>query len=303
VTVALAIAGLVLASATSATVALQRSLSASRLVAQLATDAHFTLEQLLRPLRNAGGDAVRPWQAISNSCVDDARFALPACAADRGRLHVVRIESPTFLRIVAASSASVTLAARPDGSCPAPVGRDVVLFPSEGTSRTMQGPAWRARRCAAAFATGCGCTFASTNPGFDARVAAAVTDAQLAGGNLVEARVLSFYVDGSRLMLLTDLDGSGGAAATPFAPRVSRFATRLGYDADVDGVIEASTTTPQTTSLDRLRLVRVGLALGARAPDGRTARTLFLGGNVADAGQQLVVAEGNAVLRATGVFQ
>jgi prepilin-type N-terminal cleavage/methylation domain-containing protein len=305
VMVALAIAGVVLAAALTTTVALQGSLRSSRVVGEMTSEAGFALEHLLRPLRVAGADAVRPWQAISTSCQNDPRFTLPPCTADRGRLHVTRIEPGRSLRIVAATSTSVTLAARADGSCPVPLG-PVVLFPSEATSTAMQGPAWRARRCTAAASSGCGCTLSDTpKAGFDAAVTTAVTDAQLAGGTLMPARVFTYYVEDGYLMALADVDGSGTAASTPLVPRVERFATRLGYDGDVDGRVDAAVAAVQPAVLDRLRLVRVGLVLGAPAGSSSSSSSSvpFLGGTVTIPGRRLVVVEGNGVVRATGIFQ
>jgi hypothetical protein len=216
----------------------------------------------------------------------------------------VRIEPGNSFRIVSATSTSVTLGARADGSCPVPLG-PVVLFPSESMSTTMQGPAWRARRCTAAAGSGCGCTLSDApKAGFDAAVTEAVTDGQLNGGTLLPARVFTYYVEGESLMALADIDGTGTAAATPLLPRVVRFATRLGYDGDVDGRVDATVAAVQPAVLDRLRLVRVGIVLGAPAGSSSSSLSVpFLGGTVAVPGRRLVVVEGNAVVRATGIFQ
>jgi hypothetical protein len=188
-----------------------------------------------------------------------------------------------------------------------------VLFPSESRTRALGGPTWRARRCVNAFAPGaglCGCALSdSPRVGVDVGVAAQdgtpVVDTDFVGGVLVEGRVFSRFIDGSnRLSLFADLDNTGEGVSTPLLPRAFRFSVRHGYDVDVDGEVEQLTMGPRAASLDRLRLLRVGLALSAPAADGVATTPSFLGAAVPlQPGKRVVVVEGNGVLRATGVFQ
>jgi prepilin-type N-terminal cleavage/methylation domain-containing protein len=311
-TVGLAIAGIVLASATAGTVALQQAFGTTRVVERLTSDASFALEHVLRPVRVAGTPAVRPWQAVSTTCIDDGRFTLPACSpADgsvRGRLHVARFEASSGARITALTTTQVQVAALPDGTCSVPVGRSVLLFPSEAQGVALGGPAWLARRCTGALGGGvCGCTLSDTpRAGFDARPTAAdVALTAFVGGTLATGTVASYFVDAAgRLSILADLDRSGAAVVTPLIPAVVRFSVRHGYDVNVDGVLDLQTVPPNATSLDALRLLRVGLALSANAPDRTSSGATMFGASIPPvSGKRLVVAEGNAVLRATGVFQ
>ncbi len=310
--VAMAIAGIVLASATAGTVSLQRSFAATRVGERMTIDASFALEQLLRPIRVVGVPAVRPWQAVSTTCVDDSRFTLPACSpADgsvRGRLHVARFDSEDASTITVLSATQVQVAALPDGTCTVPVGKSVLLFPSEAQDTALGGAAWLARRCTSALGGGlCGCTLSDTpKAGFDARpTATSVPLSAFIGGSLTTGTIASTFVDAAgRLELLADLDRSGTAVVTPLIPSVARFGARYGYDANVDGTLDALTLAPDTSMLDRLRLLRVGLALSANAPDETTSRVTMFGAAVTPvAGKRVVVVEGNAVMRATGVFQ
>jgi prepilin-type N-terminal cleavage/methylation domain-containing protein len=310
--VAMAIAGIVMASATAGTVSLQRSFAATRVSERLKSDGSFALEQLLRPVRVVGIPAVRPWQAVSTTCIDDGRFSLPACSPSdgsvRGRLHVARFTSDESGSITALSASQVQIAPRPDGSCTVPVGKNVLLFPSEAQTATLGGAVWLSRRCTAALTGGqCGCSLADTpRAGFDPRpTSVTVAFSAFVGGSLAEGTVASYFVDtAGRLSILADLDGSGTAVVTPLIPSVVRFGARHGYDANVDGTLDALTVTPSASILDRLRLLRVGLALSATAPNqASNGATMFGAAIPAVAGKRIIVVEGNAVVRATGVFQ
>ncbi|MDP2339526.1 MAG: prepilin-type N-terminal cleavage/methylation domain-containing protein [Deltaproteobacteria bacterium] len=317
--IALAIAGLVAAAALTATVSLQKSLTATRKMTEIADDARFTLEHVVAPVRTAGGGGVRPWQAVSTTCRDDPRFDLPVCdVASAARLHVATVE-PAQCKIESVNAGLTTLTvARAGGSCCLANfagGRNaVVLFPPESMGSTHQGPAWRARHCTlvpgstTAGAGPCGCALDDTlKVGFDVLPpVGAFPASELVGGTIARARVRSFFYRPltRHLMALSDISGLGIAESTELTPRVTRFSARLGYDTSpVDGVVEPLVLAPVPASLQDLRLVRVGLAISARVANDRQNSAAFFGAPISEPGRRVVVAEGNAVMRATGVFQ
>lgn len=319
--VALAIAGLVSAAALTATVSLQKSFVSTRKATELADDVRFTLEHVLSPVRIAGGGAVRPWQAVSNSCKDDPRFPLPACGTQQGRLHVVKLEARGQCRILSSTPTQVLVApvggvcciAALNGFAPTAAGavpNPVVLFPNELVATSLGGPAWRARTCEPLAAPACGCTIVDSKIGFDAQPpVGTLTDANLVDGVIARGAVKSFFVrpTTNHLMALFDVAKVGVAAATELTPRVIGFEARLGYDsAPVDGVVDlplVPTPVSDPLKLGDLRLLRVGIAAGARVADDRVVGGSLFGVPVAPPGKRVVVAEGNAVLRALGVFQ
>lgn len=325
--VALAIAGIVTAAALTATVSLQKSLVATRKTTELGDDARFTLEHLLSPLRIAGGNAIRPWQAISTTCRDDPRFPLPACVTAptrsiKTRLHIVKLEpfgqcpieslNGTQLRVAPVDGVCCVQAANgyaPSGAGAVP--NPVVLFPRDdaGSRAKFGGSTWKARGCEPLTGGQCGCQLTDTKVGYDAPAptGAAAVDADFVGGFVSRGNVTSYFVDPSNdhLMALFDITRTGIAIATDFTPRVVSFDTRLGYDADpVDGALDLPlVTAPNAAELDGLRVVRVGLAVASRVADDRSSTATMFGSTLNFPGKRVVASEGNATLRAVGVFQ
>ena len=124
---------------------------------------------------------------------------------------------------------------------------------------------------------------------------------------MARGTVKSFFVDPAsrQLRILSDLTRIGVANVTPLTPQIAAFQVRYGYDASpIDGVVDAPlTSAPTAASLDALRLMRVGLAVSRKAPDGQTDNVSVLGVSATRAGERAAVAEGNAVMRSLGVFQ
>lgn len=323
--VALAIAGLTTTAALTATVTLQKSLVATRKATELGDDARFTLEHVLSPLRIAGGGAIRPWQAISTTCRDDARFPLPPCVAApareaTGRLHIVKLEGFGQCPIAALSGTTLTVTPVGGVCCVSPANGyptgapflPVVLFPrDDDTSRAhLEGAAWRARSCTPLTGGSCGCTLSDPRLGYDApppKTSVNLVDADFVGGFVARGAVTSWYVEpaNQHLMALFDVARVGVAQSTEMTPKVFSFDTRLGYDSDpVDGVLDQPLVrVPDKDHLADLRVVRVGLALAARVADDRATTNTLFGVVVDPPGKRVVVAEGNATLRAVGVFQ
>jgi prepilin-type N-terminal cleavage/methylation domain-containing protein len=315
--VAMAIAGITTAAAITATISLQKSMVATRKTTEIADDARFTLEHLLGPLRTVGGGLIQPWQAVSNSCVDDGRFPIEPCVAGKtGRLHVARLGTSSQCRITSVAGNTITVA-NPGGVCclanintglaiPGPV----LLFPADTTASraALRGAGWRSRICTPSLAL-CTCTIAPAfSPGFDVTPPGrALVDADFVGGVLGRGAATTYFVRTStkHLMALFDVTNTGFAVSNELTPRVVGFGSRIGYDrVPADGVIDLPlSSTPDATHLDDLRLLRVGIAVAASVPDGRVAGATLLGTAVNEPGKKVVVAEGNAVVRATGVFQ
>ena len=292
---------------------------ATRKTTEISDEARFTLEHLLGPLRTAGGGLVQPWQAVSNSCVDDVRFPIEPCVAGKtGRLHIARLVTSSQCRITSVVGTTITVES-PGGVCcltrastgfSVPVPAPVVLFPGDTTASraALRGPGWRSRICTPSLAT-CTCTIeASLRPGFDVTPPGrALVDGDFAGGVIARGAPTTYFVRTStkHLMALFDVTNTGLALANELTPRVVGFESRIGYDrVPADGVIDVPlSSTPDAPHLDDLRLLRVGLAVAATVPDGRVVGSTLFGTAINEPGKKVVVAEGNAVVRATGVFQ
>jgi len=314
--IALAIASLVTTAAVSATVQMQRSMVTARKVSGLIDDARFSLEFMLKPVRNAGGGAVRPWQSVSTTCSDDGRFALPACTATSGRLHIAEFEVDGQCPIVSLTGANLQAllvagecCLRLGGVSAYGAGDTVVLFPPESAMAAFGGATWRTRRCTPLAAPACGCTLDDSSlSGFDPPPpAGTVVDGSFTGGTMARGTVRSFFVDPTsrQLRMLSDLERVGAARVTSLTPATTAFQVRLGYDASpIDGVVDSPlATAPAAASLDALRLLRLGLVLSRPTPDGKTDVVNLMGVSVSRPGERAAVAEGNAVMRSLGVFQ
>ena len=317
--VAMAIAGITTAAAITATVTLQKTMVATRKATEIADDARFTLEHLLAPLRTVGGGLVQPWQAVSSSCIDDVRFPIEPCVAGKtGRLHVARLATSTHCRITSIVGTTINVE-KPGGVCclsnpntgfTIPLPGPAMLFPKDtAASRSaLKGPGWRSRICMPSLGT-CSCTMMTGfAPGFDVTPPGRpLIDSDFSGGVIARAAPVTYFVRTStkHLMALFDVTKTGLAVANEMTPRVVGFDSRIGYDrVPADGVVDLPlSSTPDTANLDTLRLLRVGLAVGASVPDGRVAGATLLGVAINEPGKKVVVAEGNAVVRATGVFQ
>ncbi len=311
----LAIAGIITASALSATMLLHRSFVTNRKLVSQSDDARISLEYVLSRVRNAGGGPVRPWQAVSIGCGNDPLHPLPACDSTSpfGRLHVVTI-NPGLQGVIDHVQGNTVFVVPAGSVCPIkasapPVSIPVVLVPPEHKLEALGGAAWRAGICVPLPETTCGCTVTPTSGvvGFSAPgTKTALTNALLAGGTVTGGTVTSFFVDPgtNALMVLRDLEGTGVAASTGLVPTVTAFRARLGYDVDGNGVLDDPLRLEQLVgAATALRSVRVGLALSTTAADGVTRRARLFGSQLGGNGMMTVGLEGTAMMRASGLFQ
>lgn len=307
----MAIAGLITAAATSATVLVHRTFSASKRRVQQSVDARITLEHMLGPIRKAGGGLVRPWQAVSTSCDDDPNHALPPCSPLRGRLHV--LQTATAGQGLIGSISGNTVNVSVIGACPINAdlgyvtGVRVALVPPESKLATL-GATWRTAQCTP-LTSGCGCTLTNLNrPGYNPVTSdgAPVSNTDLVGGVITLAAIESYYIDpgNNALMVLSDLEGSGTAVSTALIPKAVAFEARYGYDVDDNGVLDLPLrTTPLPGGASSLRALRLGIALSTGAVAGQTIDAPFFDTRVSVPNAMVLSAEGTATMRATAVFQ
>jgi prepilin-type N-terminal cleavage/methylation domain-containing protein len=331
--VTLSIAGFISAAAVSATVAIQRSFSAARVRLDQINDTRLVMEHILDKVRTAGGGRVRPWQAVAVTCAADGRTSLPAALCNPGdrQLRVLELAGTTQGVIAAACGPSDpgcaglptnkfrVLVTPPGGVCPfvgtSPI--PVVLVPPESPGTTNpscavpDGPAWASAMCVPT--TPCGCVFSETTLG---KGGASIWPATgmfcgMTGGTVAPGYVSTYFIDHEKraLMLLKDFDEVGQAYPTSVAPNVVGFDARLLFDIDLDGDAELERVEHQLdangkiTMMNRLRMVKVGVAVGRPSKDGRTVQARLFNAWTSQEGDRAASLEGTALLRSTGVFQ
>ncbi len=315
--VALAIAGIVTASALTATVQIQRSFAGARQRLTQNDDARLALEHILDRVRVAGGGLVRPWQAISTSCGLDGLHPMPPCdpAQRQRRLHVLELQ-PTGQGAIVSVSGNTVVVAAPGGECPLTTSQGygaqtpVVLVPPERHLATTGGAVWRTGLCAAVASPSapCVCTLqAPGNVGFRPPTSGGtlVPDSLLAGGVIARGLVISIFVDPAQKLLLErkDFMGSGVAVQTGLVPDAVAFDVVYAYDVDNDGTLDERLDDPRTSAQDTLRAMRVGLALSSPTRSGQAIAATLLGTPLSRPGEVVLSMEGSALMRASGVFQ
>jgi prepilin-type N-terminal cleavage/methylation domain-containing protein len=333
--VTLAIAGFISAAAVSATVAIQRSFTAARVRLDQINDTRLVMEHILDKVRTAGGGRVRPWQAVAVTCAADGRTSLPAasCLPGDRQLRLLELEGTTQGVIEAAcgtednegSCAGFQPAGNfrvrvtaPGGVCPFVGTRPipVVLVPPESSGTTLaqcavpNGPAWYSAMCVPT--TPCGCAFPEAAMGKGgASIWPAAKFCALTGGTVAPGYVSTYFIDHEKraLMLLKDFDEEGLAYPTSVAPNVVGFDARLLFDNNLDGDAETEREAHQVdanntiTMMNRLRMVKVGVAVGRPSKDGRTVQARLFNAWTSAEGHRASSLEGTALLRSTGVFQ
>jgi prepilin-type N-terminal cleavage/methylation domain-containing protein len=282
--VAVVLASIVAAAATTATVAIYRSTVAMEQSSYANEEGKVVIDSLITSVLQVGGGRVRPWSAVSNGCFVNASGTVTAvdganCTGNGGtRLDFLDLEPKakqltlsTAAGTVTATSAEVALIG---GVCPLtpangyPAGGvDVVVLPVEPA-----GGGWLARRCTPNVTT-CTCALAALT-GASVDVSAASTRT-LTGGLLVVGRAVSYSLDTATHTLIErrDIDGDGSVESRIVSDRVFDLRVQLGYDAaPEDGVMDgtwltsldtrssALTTVPPQT----LRMARIGVVVGAR---------------------------------------
>lgn len=292
---AVAIAGIITAAATTATVAIYRSSLGLEQASYANEEGKVIVDTLSTRLLQVGGGRVRPWAAISNGCfIDDGggNQAVNAanCAGNGGtRLDLVDLsEGGKQVTLASLSSgqavvdlpATVDCPLTPENGYPAS-GVDVVVFPTNES-----GGGWRNFRCTPNTAT-CACALSALG-GVGAVDVDAVNTTTFAGGVLSPGRTISYELDVANHTLSerADVDGDGTVERRLLSDRVFDLRVQFGYDAaPEDGVLDDTwqtfvDTRPEGSAAQRaptMRMARVGVVVGARVAnsDKQGRATLF----------------------------
>ncbi len=324
--VSLAIASVITAAATTATMGIYRGLLAKEQQGAADEEARALLDQLGSGLFQIGGGLVRPWSAVSNGCFTTSS---PACAAGAGRRlrYIDTNEDVAQVTIQSASDTSVVIALS-GGECPLttwPAGPlDVALLPTKAS-----GGGWRAARCTKKSTTigNCSCDLVpltldaahgsvpvTPSPNELPAGLTAFPAGHFAGGVLTAAQIVTLTHDETTKQLFESRDfrNDGSYASRLLSDAVWQFRVQFGFDGlPEDGQLDQMTTAIDdrrewVTSLDSaaspvacaaapaacatptqaLRTIRLGLIVGARSP----ARTTVSRASLFDDGPAPVVA-------------
>lgn len=238
VSIAMAIAGVVAAVATQASVLILKSVKHEGKRSSVDQDARRLVDFVVSNAQAAGGGPVRPWMALAHEESCGARHGLPACTANNDRLTLVDVDTArSTCAIVSASASAVVVdhAAAPDDA--------LCCFdwasgqtPSDGSTNQIDGKAvmlvdgdhWISRVVSTAGVDGSGNCVVNFNASLTHLGAntstllggnnrpflsgGSIDHASMAGGTLVIVRPRTLFVDGGRLMEWNDdLVGLSGA--------------------------------------------------------------------------------------------
>lgn len=313
--VALALAGIIIAGATTAAVSIYRSTVAIEQQSYADEEAKAIIDYLTAQVLQTGGGEVRPWAAIHNGCVQGGA----ACAGNGGqRLDILVPDASASQCIIAAATAADLDVTPVAGTCCISAangypdtGTNVLMLPAE-----LAGGGWATRRCTPKAAPACGCTLAAIVGGVDLAAFSGVTQT-FAGGTLAVGSPISFELDAATETLSErrDVNNDGTADVRVLSDRVADFRVQYGYDGTPeDGVLDGGWHTvfdPRTDSAvnanlpTALRMARLGVILRAPVPssDRPSAATLFSNAPVTSSGGALLrAAVGGVTLRNLLVF-
>ncbi len=278
---ALAISGIVVAAATTATVSIYQATLALEQASFANEEAKVVVDTLSSRVLQVGGGRIRPWSGVSNGCFIDAGGTVreqngASCAGQGGtRLDMIDLgEGGKQVRLASLSTsvARVDLLATeacpltPENGYPA-AGLNVVIAPPQES-----GAGWITARCRPDVAS-CQCQLTPL-----AGVPIVVTGpvaATAAGATMAPGQTISFEHDVATHSLFErqDVDGDGSVERRLLSDRVFDFRVLFGYDgAPEDGVFDgtwqtAIDTRPEGGTLLRaptLRMARIGVVVGAR---------------------------------------
>lgn len=287
---ALSISAIVVAAATTATVAIYQSTLALEQSSFANEEAKIVIDTLSSRVLQVGGGRIRPWSSVSNGCFRNNGGAMSAqnggvCTGQGGtRLDMVdlaetgkqvRLSTVTATRATVALLATEACPLTPENGYPA-AGVNIVIVPPQESGAGWVGARCRpdTSACACQLSPLGGVPIVITGP-----LAATAADATLAPG-----QTLSFEHDVATHSLFerADVDGDGTVERRLLSDRVFDFRVLFGYDAaPEDGVLDATWQTaidPRTTAAQpaaMLRMARIGVTVGARV----TAKA-DVGGNV-----------------------
>lgn len=306
--VAIALAGIISAATTSAFMGLYRAQKRLEQQAEADQEAKFLLDVLLSRAQQAGGEQVRPWDAlvVENSCSGTTigGVTLPGCGGT-DRVHLLRLDTTVaqaqlltgpphgvagsnFRGTGTGSTCSLSAMSDRFGVLVAKTGE---MRPAQCTSLTVS-------------SGNCMCTDPGSASGFRNDGAVAGTDFD--GGVFAVGFVETYYVENGVLKVLTDKDGDGTAEVEELADRVADFQVDFGFDTDanfsVDGfsaVVDAGH--PKTS----MRMVRAGIMLDVPAPARDVKSTAqLIGGAIKTKprGSYLYATQAKVVLRNLDLF-
>lgn len=315
--VAMAIATIIAAVAVGAGMLLNRTMVDTRKRAAVWDEAKRLEEAMLSQLQEAGGDPLRPHQAIlvENDCT--ARDGMPTCfGADRINITRARPGLPAC-KVSGNSGANLNVDALSGVCCLFidETGATVSTSPWERQAALLVKPDGSVEALHLHTASDCkiNAPKGQGNPGVPA----------LGAGTLVAVEVVTIFPmrqPGGDYQLAQWIDASVGAAVPNgvvdpdelllIADRVFDFQVALGFDgAPEDGeVIDLGTNAdewfgnasgdalPSSVSPDQLRMVGVGIVVGTRSDRARSAQVLD-GGPKSIPGMYLATTRGTVMMR------
>jgi len=309
-TVASAIASIVMAAATTSVVALLRNINEVRATAGLDAEAKLLTEYLVASSQGLGGGALRPWATIQVENNFDGsgsdRFTyfeinddFGACTIEARPGNGVVFRFPTTPCCVNSSWEGLeAIASSPNGT----------FYQALRIGNTTSSPG----NCQANFPPGL------AGPGYD-RLAGSATD--WVGGTLMVGRINRVSMNSARrvLVLERDIDGDGDLDPIDLAGDVYDFQVALGYDINRNGLLADtgntadewfgnSTDTMGSGGLTNvtgpdLRMARFGITLGVRSGTPSKPVQLLNGPTRSVSGIHLRGTIGRALFRNLALFE
>jgi Tfp pilus assembly protein PilW len=302
IVVTLALAGIVAAAATSATISVYRSTRQLEQEAAVDEDSKILLDNIKTRLRQLGGGSLRPWMAISNKC---AKIPAPASnntvpatctngSTGQDMIHFIDVNPNLDQCAIATFTTGGTVAtvATVSGSCCLSAWGDGTTLP---VNLVPAGPGrgWIPRTCAVQSSGGqCKCTLTKDAQAVDVPTndGTPVANAEWTGGLIVPGTSLTYWVKTAaapttqhELHVVDDFNTDGTYQDRVLHDFTYDLQLQFGYDYAQDGTFNGTWTDdrPDTTTATSLRMVRVGLIVGAAAPTVVGAsKALSLNGSV-----------------------
>ncbi len=297
---ALAIAGVITAAATTATMSIYDASLTMTQSSFAHEEAKIIADLVSTNVLQVGGGRVRPWNAISNGCFIGESGALTAvnggvCNEQGGtRLDIVDFVEGTeqlTLQDLNASRATFSLGGQP---CPLTAAKG---FPSTGVNvvfiTNTEGGGFRGARCTPRVVAPSTCECTLTPLGGVGAVAVPhvrSTAPVFTGGTMLVGQIVSFERDGTSLFERRDFDEDGNVERRLISDRIFDFRVLFGHDAQPeDGEIDTLSGGWQTPLDIRptaaqpataLRMARIGVIVGGRlTKPNATTSTASLFGN------------------------
>lgn len=298
VTLAAALAGVVIAASLSASTTIQRSLTSSRRSSLLSERRELLEEQFGPLLRQIGQNTIRPWEAILTNS---------SGGVTQQHVHIIETSSDPHIAMDAAWNGTATTVpiALVSGECPLTAingwtgPRDVVIVP-ESTSTTTPTftPGWVTARCTPSPSpspTTCQCTFAAV-PGASDNTETIGTVTSWGKARIAIGQTVSIQRNtaNNELIVRRDEDGDGTRDSVRFINDIYGIDLTFGI-LQADGSILFQSSIPVANFSD-LRLVKLELALGARDINAPTGSVALGNGTVTRSQTRLTKATTVAVL-------